>query len=196
MTTFADHYWLLTLAVLGPGVLYASWIDYAQRRVPNWLNATLAVAGLLAQALAFGWYFPREAGLSGGVAWGLLGLLVGFGVLIVPWAMHGMGAGDVKLMAAIGCWLGPWLTLLSFAVGALVGGVIAVVMITTSGRTVHAITNLQTIFTKLRRLDTAFGEFGGAKTFGYTSQLLPYGVPLTIGTLGVLFTYYFGGWLP
>ncbi len=195
MGLFASHYWLITFAILGPGILYASWIDYAQRRVPNWLNASLALFGLTAQALSFGWYTSGDGALPGGLAWGLLGLLVGFGVLIVPWAMHGMGAGDVKLMAAIGCWLGPWLTLLSFAVGAILGGIVAVVMIYTSGRTVHAITNLQTIFTKVRRLETAFGEFGGAKAFGDTSQLLPYGVPLTLGTLGVLLTYYFGGWL-
>jgi len=184
-------YWEITLALLIPGVLYASWIDYAQRRVPNWLNALIAAAGLAAQGLYFGWF---QAG-RGGVGWGLLGLAVGFAVLIVPWLMHGMGAGDVKLMAAIGCWLGPWLTLLSFAAGALVGGVVALVMIFTTGRAVHAYTNMQTIMTKMRRWDTAFGEFGGAKTFGNTSQLLPYGVPLTAGTLGVLLTHYFGGWL-
>jgi prepilin peptidase CpaA len=196
MSFFVSHYWSITFAILVPGILYASWIDYAQRRVPNWLNATLAALGLTVQTLAFGWYRSGDAGVSGGFAWGLLGLLVGLGVLIVPWAMHGMGAGDVKLMAAIGCWLGPWLTLLSFAAGAIVGGIVAAVMIYTSGRTIHAITNVQTILTKMRRLETAFGEFGGAKTFGDTSQLLPYGVPLTIGTLGVLLTYYFGGWLP
>jgi prepilin peptidase CpaA len=196
MSFFVSHYWSITFAILVPGILYASWIDYAQRRVPNWLNATLALLGLATQTLAFGWYRSGDAGVSGGLACGLLGLLVGFGVLIVPWAMHGMGAGDVKLLAAIGCWLGPWLTLLSFAAGAIVGGIVAAVMIYTSGRTVHAITNVQTILTKMRRLETAFGEFGGAKTFGDTSQLLPYGVPLTIGTLGVLLTYYFGGWLP
>lgn len=192
MTFFADHYWQITFGVLVPGTLYASWIDYAERRVPNWLNATLGLLGLLVQGLAFGWY---TSGV-GGLGWGLLGLVVGFGVLIVPWLMHGMGAGDVKLMAAIGCWLGPWLTLVSFAVGAIIGGAVAVVMIYTSGRTVHALANMQTILTKLRRLDTAFGEYGGARTFGATSQLLPYGVPLTAGTLGVLLTYYFGGWLP
>ena len=180
-------YWEITLALLVPGILYASWIDYAQRRVPNWLNAAIALAGLAAQATFFGW---------SGVGCGLLGLLVGLGVLIVPWLMHGMGAGDVKLMAAIGCWLGPWLTLLSFASGAVIGGVIALVMIVSTKRTIYAITNLQTIMAKVRRLDTAFGEFGGAKTFGETSQLLPYGVPLTIGTIGVLLTYYIGGWLP
>lgn len=195
MSFVAAHFWPITLALLVPGILYASWIDYAQRRVPNWLNAALAGVGLLVQGLAFGWYTTDGDGVAGGVAWGLLGLLVGFGVLIVPWAMHGMGAGDVKLMAAIGCWLGPWLTLLSFAVGALFGGAMAAIMIYTSGRTVHALTNIQTILTKMRRLDTAFGTFGGAKTFGHTSQLLPYGVPLTAGTIAVLLTYYCGGWL-
>ncbi len=184
-------YWEITLALLVPGILYASWIDYAQRKVPNWLNALIAVTGLALQGSYFGWY---DHGV-GGVGWGLLGLAVGFAVLIVPWLMHGMGAGDVKLMMAIGCWLGPWLTLLSFAAGAIIGGISAIVMILSTGRAVHAYTNLQTIMTKMRRWDTTFGEYGGARTFGDTSQLLPYGVPLTAGTLGILFTYYAGGWL-
>lgn len=185
-------FWEITLALLIPAILYASWIDYAQKRVPNWLNASIAACGLIMQGLFFGWY---EHGI-GGVGWGLLGLLVGFALLIVPWLMHGMGAGDVKLMAAIGCWLGPWLTFLAFAAGAVLGGVAAIVMILSTGRAVHAYTNFQTIMTKMRRLDTAFGEYGGARTFGETSQLLPYGVPLTAGTIGILLTYYFGGWLP
>jgi len=180
-------YWEITLAVLIPAIVYASWIDYSQRRVPNWLNGSLAAAGLIMQGAFLGWQ---------GVGNGALGLLVGLAVLILPWAMHGMGAGDVKLMAAIGAWLGPWLTLLSFAVGALIGGAVALVMILSTGRAVHALTNLQTILSKLRRWETAFGEYGGAKTFGTGSQLLHYGVPLTAGTIGVLLTYYFGGWLP
>ncbi len=177
-------YWECTLAILIPAILYASWIDYSERRVPNWLNASLAAAGLIMHGVFFGWQ---------GVGAGLLGMLVGLGVLILPWAMHGMGAGDVKLMMAIGAWLGPWLTLWSFAVGAIIGGVVALVMIFSTGRAVHAFTNLQTIMSKFRRLDTAFSEYGGTKTFGDSSQLLPYGVPLTAGTIGVLLTYYFGG---
>jgi len=180
-------YWEVTLAVLIPAILYASWIDYSERRVPNWLNATIAALGLIMQGIYFGWQ---------GVGTGALGLLVGFGLLILPWAVHGMGAGDVKLMAAIGAWLGPWLTLVSFAAGAIIGGFIALVMIVSTGRAIHAYTNIQTMMSKFRRLDTAFSEVGGAKTFGDTSLLLPYGVPLTAGTIGVLLTYYFGGWLP
>ncbi len=179
-------YWELTLAILIPGILYASWIDFAERRVPNWLNAVLALAGLGAQFAFGGW---------NGLGVAMLGLLVGFGVLIVPWMMHGMGAGDVKLMAAIGAWLGPWLTLLSFGAGAIIGGVAAIIMILSTGRAAYAVVNLQTIMTKMKKFDTAFGEYGGAKTFGTTSQLLPYGVPLTAGTICVLMAYYFGGWL-
>jgi prepilin peptidase CpaA len=106
-----------------------------------------------------------------------------------------MGAGDVKLMAAIGAWVGPWLALVCFAVGALIGGVVAALMIYCTRRAMHALTNMQTIIAKVKRLDTVFSEFGGAKTFGDTSQLLPYGVPLTAGTLLVMLGGYFGHWL-
>jgi prepilin peptidase CpaA len=180
-------YWEVTLAVLIPATLYASWIDYSQRRVPNWLNASLATAGLITQGVFFGWQ---------GVGIGALGLLTGLGLLALRWASPGLGAGDVKLMAAIGTWLGPWLTLVSFAVGGIIGGAAALVMIFATGRAIHAYLNLQTIMSKFRRLDTAFSEIGGAKTFGESSQLLPYGVPLTAGTIGVLLAHYFGGWLP
>jgi prepilin peptidase CpaA len=157
--------------------LLASWIDYAQRRVPNWLNVSLIAAGFCAQSYFNGWR---------GVENGVTGLLVGFGVLIVPWLMHGMGAGDVKLMAAIGVWFGPWMTLVAFAAGALIGGAVAVIMILSTGRTQHAVANLNTIWLKMQSPDTMFNEFGSAKSFGETSQLLPYGVPLTAGSLLVL----------
>lgn len=179
-------YWGVTCAVLVPAVLTASWIDYAQRRVPNWLNAALATTGFLAQGLFFG--VP-------GVVNGLLGLLVGLGVLIVPWAMHGMGAGDVKLMAAIGVWFGPWMTMVAFIVGALVGGVLAVVMILAAGRWSMAWANMGVILLKMRSKETMFSEFGSAKSLGPTPQLLPYGVPLSIGSLIVLSGQVFGWWM-
>jgi prepilin peptidase CpaA len=119
---------------------------------------------------------------------------VGFGVLIIPWAMHGMGAGDVKLMAAIGVWFGPLMTLVSFCIGAVIGGIVAMIMIVTSGRLQHAMANMQTIMAKVSDSKTAFSEFGGAKTFGNTSQLLPYGVPLTAGSLMILGGQCLGWW--
>ncbi len=172
-----DPFWAVTCGILVPGVLWASWIDYSERRVPNWLNASLIVLGFAVQA-----YFH---GLSG--VWvGLGGLAVGFGVLIIPWAMHGMGAGDVKLMAAIGVWFGPWMTLVSFAAGAIIGGIIALIMIAAGKKVASAWRNLGIIMVKCSSRDTAFSEFGSAHSFGSSSALLPYGVPLTIGSLIVL----------
>lgn len=181
-----DPFWLTACLILVPGVLLASWIDYAQRKVPNWLNASLIVVGFAVQAVFHGWQ---------GVSDGALGLVLGFSVLIVPWMMHGMGAGDVKLMAAIGVWFGPWMTLVSFAVGALIGGAAAVVMIISSGRLQHALGNLNIIWIKMQSRDTLFGEFGSAKSFGDTSQLLPYGVPLTAGSLLVMFGHLANWWV-
>lgn len=181
-----DPFWAVTCAVLVPGVLLASWIDYSERRVPNWLNAALIAIGFIVQGYFFG---------LGGLASGGLGLLVGFGLLIIPWAMHGMGAGDVKLMAAIGVWFGPWMTFISFAVGAFLGGIIATVMIVSAGRLHAACANVGVLLVKIRSRDTAFGEFGSAKSFAAGgSQLLPYGVPLTIGSLIVLAGQVFQWW--
>ena len=95
------EFWQLTWVLLVPGILWASWVDYKERRVPNRLNLAIILVGFTLQCVFNGW---------AGITTGTLGLLTGFGLLIVPWMMHGMGAGDVKLMAAIGVWLGPALT--------------------------------------------------------------------------------------
>lgn len=176
-------YWHATCAILIPGVLLASWIDYSQRRVPNWLNALLIVAGFAVQGSYSG---------TAGLATGTWGLLTGFGLLIVPWLMHGMGAGDVKLMAAIGVWLGPLLTFYSFALGAIIGGITAGVMIWSTGRLQMACVNIGVILAKCSSPRVIFSEVGSAKSFGATSQLLPYGVPLTAGTLLILAAKVFG----
>ncbi|MHC5110048.1 MAG: A24 family peptidase [Planctomycetota bacterium] len=178
-------FWHATCAILVPGVLVASWIDYAQRRVPNWLNLALIVVGFIVQ----GW-FAGGAGMWAG----FLGMWTGFGLLIIPWMMHGMGAGDVKLMAAIGVWFGPWLTFLSFSLGVVIGGVAAIVMIMSTGRLHMACANLSVILSKCSNKSTLFSEYGSAKSFGSTSQLLPYGVPLTAGTLIILAAKMFGWW--
>lgn len=175
----------MIVAVLVPGILLASWIDYTQHRVPNWLNLSLIVTGFICQGVFFGW---------SGVAAGFWGLLTGFGLLILPWMMHGMGAGDVKLMAAIGVWLGPLFTFYAFGMGALIGGLAAAVMIVSTGRLRMACANLGLIVAKCSSRQTMFSEFGSARSFGATSQLIPYGVPLTAGTLMLLAAKSFGWW--
>jgi len=183
--TAGMEYWHVTAALMTPAVLLAAWIDWRQHRVPNWLTATIALSGLIVQCMFNGWV---------GLGSGLGGLVLGFGVLIVPWAMHGMGAGDVKLMAGIGAWFGPWMTLVAFGLGAVLGGAIAVVMILLAGKTQLAMANLSTIGYKLTHKELLFTDFASAKGFGQTSQLLPYGVPLTIGSLAILAAQVAWGW--
>lgn len=172
-----EDYWTLAAIVVPVATVYASVVDYRERRVPNRLNGLLAVMGIAARFAYAGW---------SGVGSSCAGLAVGLGMLILPWAIHAMGAGDVKLMAAVGTWLGPWLTFLACVTGMVIGGVIALVMILISGNWAQARDNLGVILAKCTRLDTAFSEFGSIKSFGTATTLLPYGIPLTIGSLIVL----------
>lgn len=179
-------YWQLTVLALVPAVVVASIIDYRAHKVPNWLNALLAAGGIAAQGWFFGW---------SGVGNAVLGILVGLGVLIVPWLMGGMGAGDVKLMAAIGAWFGPWMTLVAFCTGAIIGGVIAGVLIVVGRRVADAWMNLGLIMIKMRKLDTALGEFASVRSLGSSTILLPYGIPLSIGSVTVLVGQCLGWWV-
>ena len=182
----AVGYWHVSVAILVPGVLLASWIDFRYRKVPNWLNLCLILSGLTAQVIFHGW---------SGLWEGLLGMLLGFGLLIIPWLMHAMGAGDVKLMAGIGVWLGPRLTLRAFCVGAILAGVIALAMIVIGRKLWQAYFNMGLIMTKLRSFKTAFSDFGSVQVLRSTSQLLPYGVPLSIGALVVMFSQGASWWM-
>jgi prepilin peptidase CpaA len=98
------------LVVAGIGCAF----DLRYRRIPNWLTFGAAAAGFL--------YQIATAGLSGaGAAAG--GWLVGAAMFFAPFALGGMGGGDVKLIAALGAWVGPshalWLGLYTGAAGGM-----------------------------------------------------------------------------
>ncbi|MBN2561497.1 MAG: prepilin peptidase [Phycisphaerae bacterium] len=173
------------LAVIVPGMIFACWSDFRRHRVPNWLNAGIAVAGLGTRAAYEGW---------SGLGAGGLGMLVGFGVLVLLWAMHAMGAGDVKFMAALGSWLGPQLTFSAVIVGGLAGGLIAAGLIVYRRCWFEASANVGVLLTKVGTIKTAFSEFGSAKSLSQATGVLPYAIPLSIGTGIVLMSNYFGWW--
>jgi len=77
---------------------WMAWGDARTRRIPNYLTLATALAGLGFQFGAHGW---------SGLGQGFLGLGVGFALLIGFFLKGGMGAGDVKALAALGAWLGP-----------------------------------------------------------------------------------------
>ena len=100
-------------------VIVACVFDVATSRIPNALTFTTA-----ALALAFHALVP--SGL--GVTFALIGLVVGLAVFFPLFALGAMGAGDVKLMAAIGAWLG-WKAIVFVALyGSAAGGVLALIV--------------------------------------------------------------------
>lgn len=95
----------------------AAIVDVRSGRIPNWLTG----GGLLA-ALVLQFYFMGWRGLGTGVS----GALVGGGILFVPFLVRGIGAGDVKLMAAVGAWVGIQHAVAAIFATAIAGGVLAV----------------------------------------------------------------------
>lgn len=104
--------------------LWIAWGDLRTRRIPNYLTLGTALAGLAYGFICQGW-----TGLSNGF-WGML---VGFGFLLVPYLWGGLGAGDVKALAALGAWLGPKLTVLLFCYMGVAGGLMALVVLWRKG---------------------------------------------------------------
>ena len=78
--------------------LEACWHDCRTREIPNGISARIAITALLATGLSFHPLFWSDA---------LLGMLIGF-VCVLPFSwLGGIGGGDLKLVAALGGWLGP-----------------------------------------------------------------------------------------
>ena len=100
---------------MGAGLLVAIWWDLRTRRVPNSVNASLALSGVLAQIC-----LPSAPGLWSAVSGALLAAVL----LLVPFRLGVYRGGDVKLMMAAGVWVGaataPWMVLLGVAFGGIV----------------------------------------------------------------------------
>jgi prepilin peptidase CpaA len=92
--------------------------DLHSRRIPNWLVFPYWLAGIVVQGVLFGWHGIGQSLAGAGLAIGVFGLL---------FLLGGMGAGDVKLLAAAGAWIGPKQMVFALIFTALVGGVIVVV---------------------------------------------------------------------
>lgn len=147
----------------------AAYIDWKEHRVPNWLTYSAWMLGLLFHGISNGW---------DGLGSSLVGSAVGLATLIVPYALCGMGAGDVKLMAAVGAWVGAAVTLQAFLWIAVVGGVMGFYSIVRSkqvrDRMLVMVNAGRNLFT-LKPLDR------GVMDNAPQRMLLPYGVPIAIG---------------
>ena len=95
-------------------------IDLRERRIPNWLTFSAAGSGIA--------YHLFVNGFSGlGFAAG--GWIVGVAIFFLPFLLRGLGGGDIKLLGALGAWLGPldivWLSLYTGVAGAVLALVVS-----------------------------------------------------------------------
>ncbi|ABE44462.1 A24 family peptidase [Polaromonas sp. JS666] len=163
-------------AVLLVLVAVAAGFDLKSRRIPNWLVLMGLITSLALQIIF--------SGIGGFKAWGL-GLLVGFGVFLPLYLLRAMGAGDVKLMAMVGAFLGPVSALGAVLTTLVVGGALAIAVALRCGILKNTLKNIRFALT----LALYKGLSGGGMQLEQPSTSagnLPYAVAIAVGTLGHL----------
>lgn len=161
--------------------------DLATRRIPNWLiaSALLAAVGLNVLAAGMPDVFP---GAWAGFGKSLLGAVTGLVIMLPLYMLHAMGAGDVKLMAAVGAFLGPVQTLGAALLVFLAGGVLSLAAALWSGAFRRVADNL-----RLLALSTLPGRAGATRGIQTTGRL-PYALAIAAGTLLQLWLATHAGW--
>lgn len=171
-----------TMAVYAPMlalVAAAAVTDVRARRIPNWLTLTVALAGLGQSVTPWAVTSPARA---------IYGLLAGFAVTFVLYVAGGRGAGDVKLTAGIGAWLGPQPVLIVLAGAAVVSLVLAVGQSVARGRLTALFRNSALMVIGLlnvRRLGAAAVAETGRRASS-TDRPLPNAVSVLVATACVV----------
>jgi prepilin peptidase CpaA len=163
---------MVPFAALALGLATAVVTDVRTRRIPNWLTGAIVGAGF---GLAFGGggVTPQQAAL---------GVAVGLGLMLPGHIIGASGAGDVKLMAAIGSFLGPSLEFRAFLYSAVAGGVLAVAVAARRGLLTDTVLGTT-------RLVTAPATTRGAIVAAGPRNRFAYGPAIAAGTLITLLVH-------
>jgi prepilin peptidase CpaA len=160
---------LLTLAV------GAASFDICYRRIPNWLTASGVFAGLLMNTFLYqGWPGLRTS---------VLGLCAGFCVYLALYSIRAMGAGDVKMMAAVGAIVGwqDWVGI--FLITAVVGGLTAMALIALRGRVKKTLWNVGFVLAEMKHGRPAYLGNEELDVRSPKSMGLPHGAVIAAGTI-------------
>ncbi len=170
-------------AVLLMLIVAAAVFDVRYRRIPNWLTVSGAVLGVALNTVIGRPGGPLTGSPLAGTMFALEGLALGFGVYFALYALRAMGAGDVKLMAAIGALTGPsnWFGI--FVISSITGGVMALLLAFLRKRVKSTFWNMGFIIGEMTRGRAAFVEKPELDVKHPKSIGLPHGAVIAIGTI-------------
>jgi prepilin peptidase CpaA len=157
-------------------VLLAIYSDLRWRKVPNCLTLPAIVLGFFLNFVGNSW---------NGLIFAFFGLLVGMGLLMLPYILGGMGGGDVKFMGALGAMLGSYSVLNIFLYTSFVGGAIAIVVAITNRSLVEM---LKKVWLLLKCIFLFRAPLAGAGLFKKSLEI-PYGLAIGAG----VFIYLIAG---
>jgi prepilin peptidase CpaA len=159
-------------------LLFAAIADYRSHRIPNQLV-------LLGMAFALIDQCVRWPVLEGPL-FVIGGILVGFSLFFPMYLLRAMGAGDVKLLAMVGAFLGPTDTFRVALATMIIGGVMAIVFVVLKGTVGRLAQNLRSLF-QVGLLDVLVGRAPDLQLApSLSAGRLPYGVAISAGTMGYL----------
>jgi prepilin peptidase CpaA len=158
--------WILVLII----VSCAGWLDWRTRRIPNWLTVSSFFAGILFNAAVWRWAGAKNALEGAGIALGIL----------LPFVLaRGLGAGDWKLMGALGAWLGPNDIILAMLGTVFVAGIMAAVQVIRAGCMQRTFQNMWAVVLTA----ATFGHRSSNITLDNPGLLkLPFGVAAALAT--------------
>jgi len=160
------------------GILIAAFFDWYKGRIPNWLTFSMVVLGILVNSVFYG---------VSGFQQSLVGFACGILFLFIPFAVGGVGGGDVKLMGAIGSLVGPGLIFQIFLVSAVFGGIFslaAMVKQKAVKKTFEGIRN-RLIYFALTKKAPQEEKWGQLKN----KLAIPYAFAIGCGTIVVLLVF-------
>ena len=169
MTSYGST--LLVIAMLA----VAAWHDLRRHRIPNWLTLGGLLLGLALQAGFAGWTGLRA---------GLGGMVVALAIFLPGYLLRTMGAGDVKLAAALGTLLGPGTMFLAACFTLIAGGVLALLVLWRRG----GLRAAGARYLSTAQLLAATGRIGYVppRAGEAAATRFPYAVAIATGTLAAL----------
>jgi prepilin peptidase CpaA len=169
--------------LLAAVVAIAAIFDIRFRRIPNWLVLAGIFAGFVWNSYAFG---------LTGLAHAAEGLGVGFILYFPLYLLRARGAGDVKLLAAVGAITGPGNCVWIFFLTAILGGLIALVLLLVRGRLSKTMFNMSWIMRDLLSLRAPYQRSDEVDVTTTKGMRLPHGAMIAVGAVAFFVVTLYG----